>query len=163
MWYRITCVSISRCLDTDKLGDKKAEYWSTQCLCAQVGWPWKWKSLSRVRVFATSWTIQSMEFSRPEYWRVAVTFSRGSSPPRDRTQASCIAGRFFTLWATRYDFGFTNYFFLLKYSWFTLLCWFCCTAKWFTCIHIYIYRLLLVLFSITVYHKILNIVLCALQ
>ena len=28
----------------------------------------KWKSLSRVRLFATPWTIQSMEFSRPEYW-----------------------------------------------------------------------------------------------
>ena len=27
-----------------------------------------WKSLSRVWVFATPWTIQSMEFSRPEYW-----------------------------------------------------------------------------------------------
>ena len=29
---------------------------------------WKWKLLSRVRLFATTWTIQSMEFSRPEYW-----------------------------------------------------------------------------------------------
>lgn len=28
----------------------------------------KWKSLSRVRLFASPWTIQSMEFSRPEYW-----------------------------------------------------------------------------------------------
>ena len=28
----------------------------------------KWKSLSRVQLFATPWTIQSMEFSRPEYW-----------------------------------------------------------------------------------------------
>ena len=28
----------------------------------------KWKSLSSVRLFATPWTIQSMEFSRPEYW-----------------------------------------------------------------------------------------------
>ena len=28
----------------------------------------KWKSLSRVRLFMTPWTIQSMEFSRPEYW-----------------------------------------------------------------------------------------------
>ena len=28
----------------------------------------KWKSLSRVRLFATPWTIQSMEFSRPGYW-----------------------------------------------------------------------------------------------
>ena len=27
------------------------------------------KLLSRVRLFATPWTIQSMEFSRPEYWR----------------------------------------------------------------------------------------------
>ena len=28
-----------------------------------------WKSLSCVRLSATPWTIQSMEFSRPEYWR----------------------------------------------------------------------------------------------
>ena len=28
-------------------------------------------------------------------------FSRGSAQPRDRTQASHIAGRFFTSWATR--------------------------------------------------------------
>ena len=32
---------------------------------------------------------------------VAIHFSRGSSQPRDRTQVSCIAGRFFTVWATR--------------------------------------------------------------
>ena len=31
---------------------------------------------------------------------VAISFSRGSSWPRDRTQVSCIAGRCFTLWAT---------------------------------------------------------------
>ena len=31
-------------------------------------WEWKWKLLSHVRLFATPWTIQSMEFSRPEYW-----------------------------------------------------------------------------------------------
>ena len=32
---------------------------------------WKWsesKSLSSVWLFATSWAVQSMEFSRPEYW-----------------------------------------------------------------------------------------------
>ena len=28
----------------------------------------EWKSLSFVRLFVTPWTIQSMEFSRPEYW-----------------------------------------------------------------------------------------------
>jgi len=32
---------------------------------------------------------------------VAIPFSRGCSWPRDRTHVSCIAGRFFTIWATR--------------------------------------------------------------
>ena len=32
---------------------------------------------------------------------VAITSSRGSSQPRDRTQVSRIAGGFFTIWATR--------------------------------------------------------------
>ena len=29
----------------------------------------EWKLLSRVQLFATPWTIQSLEFSTPEYWR----------------------------------------------------------------------------------------------
>ena len=33
--------------------------------------------------------------------RVAISFSRGSSWPRDRTQISCIACRLFIMWATR--------------------------------------------------------------
>ena len=32
---------------------------------------------------------------------VVIPFSRGSSRPRDWTWVSCIAGRFFTFWATR--------------------------------------------------------------
>ena len=32
---------------------------------------------------------------------VAISFSRGSSQPRDQTQVSCIAGRRFNFWATR--------------------------------------------------------------
>ena len=32
---------------------------------------------------------------------VAIPFSKGSSQPRDQTQVSCIADRFFTVWATR--------------------------------------------------------------
>ena len=32
---------------------------------------------------------------------VAISSCRGSSHPRDRTRVSCIAGRFFTIWATR--------------------------------------------------------------
>ena len=43
-----------------------------------------------------------MGFSRQEYWRgVAILFFRRSSLPGDRTQASRIAGRFFTISATR--------------------------------------------------------------
>ena len=84
----------------------------------------------------TPWTIQCMEFFRPEYWTglpfpspgdppnpgllicrrilyqlshqgsptilgwVASPFSHRSSQPRNRTGVSCIAGRFFTSWAT---------------------------------------------------------------
>ena len=33
--------------------------------------------------------------------RVAFPFSRETSQPRDQTQVSCIAGGFFTSWATR--------------------------------------------------------------
>ena len=36
---------------------------------------------------------------------VAFPFSRGSSQPREQTQVSHIAGRFFTSWATRMRFG----------------------------------------------------------
>ena len=32
---------------------------------------------------------------------IVMPFSRGSSPPRDQTWVSCIAGRLFTVWATR--------------------------------------------------------------
>ena len=41
---------------------------------------WKWKSLSRVQLFATPWTKQSMEFSRPEYWSGQPTPSPGDLP-----------------------------------------------------------------------------------
>ena len=101
-----------------------------------------WKSLSKSWgwLFATSWTIQSMDFSRQEYgsrslsllqgifptqklnpgfqhcrwilyqlshkgsprileW-VAFPFSSGSSWPRNQIGVSCIAGGFFTNWAS---------------------------------------------------------------
>ena len=32
---------------------------------------------------------------------IAISFSRGSSQPRDRTRVSCIVDRRFTIWATR--------------------------------------------------------------
>ena len=49
----------------------------------------------------TPWTIQSMEFTRPEYWSGLVPSSRGSFQPGDWTHVSCIVGRFLTSWSTR--------------------------------------------------------------
>ena len=45
-------------------------------------------------------SVQRIFQSRILEW-VAISFSRGSSRPRDPTRVSCIAGRFFTDWATR--------------------------------------------------------------
>ena len=62
----------------------------------------KWKSLGRVWLFTTPWTIQSMNSWSTEIleW-VARPFSRGFSPLRNQTRVSCIAGGFFTVWVTR--------------------------------------------------------------
>ena len=38
-------------------------------------------------------------------WSIAIPFSGESSRPRDRIQVSCIAGGFFTIWATGEDLG----------------------------------------------------------
>ena len=64
------------------------------------------QSLSHVWLFATLKTVGyqasvSMGFPRQEYWSGAISFSKGSSWPRDRTWLSCIAGRFLTISATR--------------------------------------------------------------
>ena len=40
----------------------------------------KWKLFSHVRLFATPWTMQSMEFSRPEYWNGQPFPSPGDLP-----------------------------------------------------------------------------------
>ena len=40
----------------------------------------KGKLLSRVQLFATPWTIKSMEFSRPEYWS-GYPFPSPGDPP----------------------------------------------------------------------------------
>ena len=69
---------------------------------------WKWKvkgkSLSRLchlmDYSLPGFSVHGIFQARVLEW-VAISFSRGSSWPRDRTQIACIAGRRFTLWATR--------------------------------------------------------------
>ena len=45
-------------------------------------------------------TVHGILQARIVEW-IAIPFSRGSSWPRDQTWVSCVAGRFFTVWATR--------------------------------------------------------------
>ena len=80
----------------------RADYLPSEPPEESVNGKWKWKSLSRVQLFATPRTTQSMGIlqARILEW-VALPFSRGSSQPKDWTQVSHIAGRFFTVWATR--------------------------------------------------------------
>ena len=91
---------------------------------------WTWGHDRKRRGLRMSWNIQNFKrvskservscsvmsnFLQPHRWGssvhgilqarilqwVAIPFSRGSSPPRDRTWVSCIAGGSFTIWATK--------------------------------------------------------------
>ena len=94
-------------------------YWSTEDLHYCVSFRFTAKWFSFVCVCVCVWVTQScptfcdpIDCSPPGSsvheilqarileW-VAMPFSRGSSWSRDRTQISCIAGRSFTVWATR--------------------------------------------------------------
>ena len=104
-----------------KLEDRKQESLVTVFYILEFGGTWqvtectgasikgKWKSE------VTQWCptlCDPMDCSLPGYsihgtfqarvleW-IAISFSRGFSWPRNRTRVSCIAGRRFTLWATR--------------------------------------------------------------
>ena len=44
-------------------------------------------------------SVHGISQARVLEW-LAISFSRGSSPPRDGTHVACIAGGFFTIWAT---------------------------------------------------------------
>ena len=67
---------------------------------------WKWScsvmsnSFNPVDYSLPGTSIRGILQARILEW-VAISFSRGSSQPRDRTRVSCNAGRHFTLWATK--------------------------------------------------------------
>ena len=61
----------------------------------------KWKSLNCFWLcLPMDYTVHGILQARILEW-VAISFSRGSSQPRDQTQVFHITGRFFTNWATR--------------------------------------------------------------
>ena len=61
-------------------------------------------------------TVHGILQARILKW-VAFPFSRGFSQPRDRTQVSCIAGRFFTSRATREALMLPHGILILKLMW----------------------------------------------
>ena len=75
---------------------------------------------------------------------VAISFAREYSWPRDRTQVSCIAGRCFTVWATRERSvqtlsHFENFPCLSAWEWFFLF-WFLCACHrvvFFVCLFVF--------------------------
>ena len=76
-------------------------------ITSTIVWKWKVKSFSHVQPFAPSWTVAyqdppSMGIFQARFleW-IAISFSRGSSQPRDQTRVSLIVDRHFTVWATR--------------------------------------------------------------
>ena len=70
-----------------------------------------------------SWCMRILQ-ARILKW-AAMPFSRGSSQPRDRTQVSHIAGRFFTIWATREAFiGEIQFIFFIYKSTLSMVKWF---------------------------------------
>ena len=75
--------------------------------------PWRLCAQSCAQLYLTlcdpldcsppGFSVHGMLQTRILEW-VAISFSRGSYRPRDRSQVSCTAGRFFTNWATRKAF-----------------------------------------------------------
>ena len=73
-------------------------------------WVWKWKKVlvtqscltfgDPVECSSPGSSVHGILKRRTVEW-VAISYSRGSSWPRDGAWVFCLAGRFFTLWATR--------------------------------------------------------------
>ena len=69
---------------------------------------WRWKSLSHVRLIATPWTACQtplpMEILQARILEsVVISFSRGSSQPKDPTEVFCIAGRLLAILADNWE------------------------------------------------------------
>ena len=78
--------------------------WAVSCL-QKLYWVLTPRKVKVAQLCPTLWnpmdyTVHGILQARILEW-VAVPFSRASSQPSDGTQVSCIAGRFFTSWATR--------------------------------------------------------------
>ena len=94
----------TQCMEVGLLTFSEWGMWVGRCLCRK----------NKVEVLVTQlylafwdpmdcslpgFSVHGISQARIVEW-VAIPFSRGSSPPMDRTQVSCLAGRFFIISAT---------------------------------------------------------------
>ena len=86
-WFRNGCLELSWWSSGERLHTPDAGAWV--------------QSLAELRsCMIPGSSVHGIFQARLLEW-VAISFSRGSSQPRDQTQVSRIAGRGFTIWATR--------------------------------------------------------------
>ena len=84
----------------------KPDWWIVRLFPLFILWKWKCyhsvvsDSCNPMDCSPPGSSVHGISQARILEW-VAIPFSRGSSWPRDWTYVSCIAGRFFTVWATR--------------------------------------------------------------
>ena len=105
---------IKRCFQCTELFSGEI-YWFFSTKCLYVGFPVSISSLVKVKVLVaqshliicnlmdcspSGSSVHGILQARILEW-IAIPFSRASAQPRDWTWLSCIAGRFFTFWATK--------------------------------------------------------------
>ena len=105
-----TTISMSPCFPSIRAYSLRL-FSSTTSICCFSASPSFWFHKQSM-IFCLSWisrvhwtspgcsSVHGILQARIVEW-IAILFSRGSSQPRDQTQASHIAGRFFSIWATR--------------------------------------------------------------
>ena len=143
-WWGVTCVCVCVCVRVRVHVCIPGMFGKGNSIAMQMGlgghliglafqllinWPYLYIFILKVKVAQScltlcdpmDHTVDGILQARILEW-VAIPFSRGSSQRRDQTQVSCIAGRFFTSWATRAAYIYTPLLIKLKHFGWTLTC-----------------------------------------
>jgi len=102
----VACTQNRKCLQrSPPCGTVHCDFVDQESFCALTGslWSYWWRPTHWDSMDWSPWgsSVHEIFQARILEW-VAVPFTRGSSQPRDWTQVSCIAGKFFTIWAKEY-------------------------------------------------------------
>ena len=98
----LTCICVYGCVFSHSLPGSSVQEYIHVSILPQTQLPSSlWKLLNCLTLCdPMDYTVHGIFQARILEW-VAFPFFRGSSQPRDWTHVSCIAGAFFTNWATR--------------------------------------------------------------